>query len=138
MTLKLREVAELYSALKSLDGTDRVVHVENQPDKVVREPFFFGGKTRWNIAKNLGILKHSIDAYEVARTDLIKSLSKDGAGIAVGDTEAFGKFNVEHEKMLNAVEDLSGILKLSEDELNTDKNPIPPSVLMVLLPLIAV
>jgi hypothetical protein len=136
MLLKLKQEVELFTALKSLDGVDRVVRAEGQPDRIVRESYTFGGKFRWNVAKNLGLLKRSIEAYEEARTALIKSLSPDGVGISVEDKVAFAAFNLEHEKMLNEPDDLPGLLTFSEDDLATDKNPIPPSTLMALMPLI--
>lgn len=137
MTLKLKEISELHAALLSLDGYDRIARgAEGQPDQIVHEPYQLGGKVRWNVAKNSGILKQLMDAYNVARNDLVKELSKDGKSIPATDTDALAKFTEEHQKIFEIDHEVSGLLKFNEADLNLDKNPIPPSVLVALMPLI--
>jgi hypothetical protein len=110
--LTKQEIQDVYLGLLALDGYDRVMDkVENEPQKTIKQPYYFEDKVRWNIARNIGILKHFI---AISEPDLfIKELDDSNA-------EMIG----------------IKLLRLKPDELNVKANPIPPSVLDSLSPIL--
>lgn len=114
--IKMREVMNLFSTFKSLNGVDTVVQ-----DKVVTVPYQFDAKTTWNIAKNLNILKRHIQDFEDARAALALSFADRATS-----PEKEAQFVSGLEQILNEMVTVEGMLKLKLEGLRLDSNRIPP------------
>ncbi len=125
MILKLREVEPLFKALTALDGNP---------------PFKFSVKVTWNKAKNLHVLKKTLQRIDEARTAIIKPLIPEGE-VAV-PKERIEEFVKAFNELLETEEEIPGMLQLDPCGLNifdpTDNpsgNVIPSSVLEAVMPL---
>lgn len=137
ITLKIKDITSLYGALSSLDGEQKVVEgAEGALSKIVIVPYKFGGKARWAIVKNLGILKRYVDDFGKSRDALINELSSGAGLIQEDDHQTIAKLNQGLTEILETEQEVSGLLKLSEDSLNLDQNQIPVTTLLVLTPLL--
>lgn len=139
MKLKISQINQLKEAISSLEGTPRVVKIVTDgvsSEKIITEPFKFGGKIRWNLSKNLSILTHKMEGFNKVRNDLLMEISEGAGLIKADDHERKIKFNQQLEEIINSEEDVSGILKLSEADLNLDENPIPLSAIVALQPIL--
>lgn len=136
MKLPIRTLLELHAALASLDGRQRVIK-DGETEKIVVVPYAFSGKTRWNIAKNLSVLKRVNEDYVKARDALINELSGGNGTIDENDTTSIKRMNEELKQVLDTEEDALGLLTFDLAALNLDDNPIAGSVLVMLTPLIA-
>lgn len=132
MTLKLKitEIINLYNALSSLDGYSKTVkRGEDESTTVV--PYSFSGKLRWNIAKNLGVLKPHIKDYTKVRDDLVKqhSLPDETTIDAKTNPAGWKAFSEENDKLgANEIE-VDKLLILEVNEMLKDENPVSASVL---------
>lgn len=121
--MKLSEALALYNALLLLDGY--VVLDANK--NAVRVPYDFGEashKVRWNITKNLRKLKPHFEDWEKVRTELIKEIS-GGNSIDTSNKEQMQTFSTKTEELLKQEIVIEGLLKITEEQLNLAKNPIP-------------
>lgn len=140
MKLKISQVIELQSALSRLDGIQKTVNVVTNGvtvERVITEPFKFGGKIRWNLSKNLAILTRILGEFDKARNDLLLEVSEGAGIIKAEDCERIAKFNQQLAEMRDSEDDVVGILTIGEADLNLDVNPIPLAVLMALEPIIS-
>lgn len=116
MTIKIKKILELYEAFASLDG-----YTEIKDGRVSEKIYYyFGGKTKYNLVKNLNILKRYFDNFEKTRDELVKSISGGGDSIKANESEKLEKFNKELAVILESEEDVSGLLKIKFEALNLD------------------
>lgn len=133
MKLKLSDILIINAGLRGLDGYSKVVKIRDQ-EQVINEPYVFAtGKTIWNIAKNRKITEANEKTFEAARIALVKSISGSDEGIPETDTVKMADFKKKIDEILGEQVVVEGLLKLKLSELlNSNKNPIPPSVLLQL------
>jgi hypothetical protein len=126
-TLKLNfpETQDLIKALAELDGSTRL-DKDNAPVKIAYD---FPAKTRMAIARDIKALT---DAATVT-TDAWKNYIK-GAGIT-DETKETDEQKAKVLELLSTKQDVS-LEKFDESDLTTKDNPIPPTTLTRLLPLI--
>lgn len=135
MKLTLKQILDASSAVKALDVYERVVR-EGGTERVVREPYRFGGATRMTLARTQAALQAHSDAFDKAHNALIRELA-NGQDHIPADAAGSKQMFVEEIGKLLASEHPIEIAQLSEADLKLDDNPIPPSVLTALLPLLA-
>ena len=135
--LAVRTLIEINAALSSLDGTPTVVKSEDgKTDKVIVVPYKFNGKNRWNIAKNLNVLKTTSENLTKARDAVINEVSGGSGKIDPNDEAAIKVFNEKFTEVLDAEESTKGLLAISLEGLNLDENQIPTAILSVLEPIV--
>ena len=116
MKLKIKIIRALFEALVSLDG-----YTEFADGKIKEKVYYnFSGKTKYNIIKNLNILKRYIENFDKTRDELIKSISGGKDSIAQEDKESILKFNKSVAEILETEEDVKGLLKIKFDDLWLD------------------
>ncbi len=145
----LRQAISLYESLPALDGHVVATTTENTKtgEKTTTTkvtPYVLGvdgkggGKVRWNIAKNMDLLKREYDTFTKARDALILQLANGGTSLSKDDTAAIERLQKETQAMLDNEVTLNGLLNLPLADLNLEGNPeLPPSVLAALMPLIS-
>lgn len=144
--LIIREALSLYNALPALDGhvvetTTESKGEKNTSRKVV--PYVFGadgkggGKVRWNIAKNIDILKAEADRFNKVRDALIMEISGGSPSIPEDNREAINALSKRVQELLDSEVEISGLLTISLADLNLENNPdLTPSALAPLMSLI--
>ncbi len=147
-TVLIRKALAWYHALPLLDGHVETTTIENPKtgDKTTTKkviPYVFGvegkggGKVRWNVAKNLDILKHEYDTFTKARDGMIMEISGGAATIPDTDTASIVKLNQQVEELLDKETTIDGLLNISLADLNLENNPeLSPSALAALMDLI--
>lgn len=130
---KITEIINLYNALSLLDTYPKVIK-QGESESVSQVPYSFSGKLRWNITKNLNLLKPHVEDYSKVRDSLIKQFTAEGETTIDQKANPTGwKSFVEENEKLGANEvEFSNLLKLNVDELLKDSNPVPASVLSAL------
>ena len=133
LKLKITEIIDLYNALSSLDGYSKFIK-RGEDESVVTIPYVFTGKMRWNIAKNLGVLKPHIKDYTKVRDSLIKQYCLPEETIIDAKTNPVGwkAFNQENDKLGHEQIEVNGLLALDINEMLKDENPVPASILNAL------
>jgi hypothetical protein len=111
----------IFNSFKALNGCERIVEVDGK-QKSVFIPYQFDSKTCWNIAKNLNILRKHVADYEEARQLL-------SSGVDQKDPVALAKYESEVTKVLAEEVEVVGVLPLTVNGLNLDKNNIQPGLL---------
>lgn len=141
MKLKISKICQLYAAFSALDGIEEVVEV-NGKNSVIKKPYSFSGKVRWNLAKNMRILKVHVDAFGKVRDDLIKEISGGEDEIKDTDKTKIKAFTAQLAQVNDSEEEVEGLLVLSPKDLGLDdddaktSNRIPLAVLDALSDLI--
>jgi hypothetical protein len=130
--MKLTDALNCFAALSALDGRQKIVK-DGGEEKVVVEPYTFTGATRMAIARNMSALAAEQKSYNEARIGLIKQFS-NGADQVPADK--MGEFTEEVQKLLEADCPDIKIKKLTEADLNFAVNPLAPSVIAGLLPML--
>jgi hypothetical protein len=134
MKLKISKICQLYAALSALDGVEEV-HEINDKKTIVKKPYNFTGKVRWNLAKNMRILKPHVDDVNKIRDTLIKEVSGGEDQIGEGDKEKIKEFTTKYTEVNSQEEDVEGLLVLSPKDLGLEEedaekaNKIPLFVL---------
>lgn len=133
--MSLEKAANLLAGLQSLDGWDKVVK-DGATERVVHVHYEMSGRLRMLIARDIDTLAPAISAFGKARADILTQARAANAGkLPENDTPEAGKALKEIQGLLDGEEQFS-LLKIGEAELKLDANPIPPSVLRQLAPLI--
>jgi hypothetical protein len=135
-TLSLRTLLEINAALSSLDGTPTAVTLEDKTEKIITVPYTFSGAVRWNISKNLSLLKRVSEQFSTTRDALIFEVSGGSGKIEQTDEVKIKAFNDKLNEVLNTQEHVQGLLKLPLSGLNLDTNQISPAILSILQPII--
>lgn len=141
MKLKVSSCIGIAKAITALDlGYTTVVKLANGEKTAVNEAFDFPSQVRWNLAKNLRILKGIKDDRDAAADASLRALSK---GVGILNPEKSPAEFAKHQQAvldLDAREiDVKGLLKISLSALlgKEDKpNPVPGVILEALAPLI--
>lgn len=136
--LSIRTLLELNAAMLALDGSPVVVKdADKKTDKTVTVPYQFSGKVRWNVAKNLSILKRVSENFASTRDALINEVSGGTGRIEPENETAIKTLNDKIAEVFATEEDTKGLLTLPLEGLNLDTNQIPLAVLAALEPIIA-
>jgi len=115
ISLPVNDIVAIGNALVSLDGYDRSVKDGTQ-DRVIKEPYKFSPGVRLTIARDLTAVKAVVADVQATARGL--------------DKAAIDKLGLEKQPIV-----LAPILT---KDLSLDQNPIPPSVLSALNPVIVV
>jgi hypothetical protein len=129
--MKIRDILMLAQALQTLDGYTKIVRDGGQ-DKPIHAPYEFSGNVRFAIAKNINAIAPVNRAFSEARNALVRQFSSGGEEVPAA---AMPGFDAAVKELLDRDEDIQ-ILPLSQLDLNLDKNPIPPTVVAGLMPLL--
>jgi hypothetical protein len=130
--MKIREILTAAAALNALDGYTKVVK-DGGLDKAVTVPYEFTANVRFSIAKNIAALGPVLRTFESSRKALIKQFSDGGNEVPA---DAMAAFSEAPSELLDRDEEVSSA-ELSQADLNLERNPIPPSVIAGLMPLLA-
>ncbi len=134
ITLTIEEAVGVAQVLPQLDGYNKV----NPKDgSIVFIPYDLDDTIRWDIIKNKKILKMDVETYEENRQALIKELSPVEGDVAKESAEKLADFNKRNRAFLNKKVEFVGLLKFNKSGILKDnKNPIAPTILEYLLPII--
>ena len=136
MKFTIKEIISLNQGLNALNGKQVVVKQEDGKESIMIQPYDFGPKILWNIAKNTSIISKQVKIYGEARDSIIKKLTNGEREIDQKNKYLVNKFFDEVEELEKADVEVTVLLKFKLDDLKVDENKIPPSVLVALLPLI--
>ena len=134
----------MFMALQSLDGYEQIVKV-NGEDRLIRSAYDFNGKVRYNLAKNIKLLRSHIETFDDVQNALVKELAPETNEISrEKDPVAYGSYINKLNEALEAEEDIEGLHKIKFEDLNLDKkdkndkpvNPIPGTTIAALLHII--
>lgn len=128
--LTVDQVASVTAGLSQLDTYDKTIK-DGARETVVKQAYSFGGGLRWLIAGNLEKGRRVIKQYQEARAALVNSMAKDGK---IPD-DKLQALNAEDRKMQEAVADVQ-FDRIRGDELKLNENPVPASVLSLILPIV--
>jgi hypothetical protein len=131
--MKIRDALMLAQALQALDGNMKIVKDGGQ-DKAIRVPYEFSGNVRFAIAKNINAIAPVNRTFSDARNALVRQFS---GGKEEVPAAAMPGFDAAVAELLDRDEEIE-TSPLSQLDLNLDKNPIPPSVVAGLMPLLEV
>lgn len=132
--LSVEQVTNVLLGLSALDGYDAPVK-DKDGERVIHKQYTLNGATRLAIGWDMDILTHEVQAFQTAKNQLIGQLSPDGSDIKGAKLV---QFQAELQKMLDIEKDFQlytitiGDLRLDPP----DSNPIPPSVLGKIQPII--
>ena len=129
--LTVQQAILIYNGLIQLDGYDDVCR-DGATEKTCRRIYKFGGGARISIATNLAEAKRIVTAYTDARNALIAQYANGSNKVP---DEDIARFNADDRKALNATVDVV-FGRIKRDDLKLDENPIPPSVLSLIIPII--
>ena len=133
MKLTVSQINSIFRSLSELDGYDLVLDKDTKP-RVIRQQYIFTGKTRWNLVKNLSILKSHVEDAEKARVALVKQISGGKESIDRENQTQAEEFFKELSSVLNSTVEVKGLLKFKIEELLSPKegveNQIPASTIL--------
>lgn len=144
MQLTTKEILGLTNAHLALNGYPQVVEQQGRP-KEVMIPYDLSPKARWNVAKNLSILRRLAEAHDEVvtayRREMLQFGKKQDKSANLKTNEA--EMNAEVERINNLirevntqVNEVSGLLKIPVEGLNLKASPIPPEAIAILMPLL--
>ena len=133
--LKVSDLLALQQGLAAFDGQQKVVPQGDAPAKVVLVPYELPGKTRWAIAQDLAAIAPALKAADEARNALLKQIGGEAGTISSSDTVRISKFTAAYNEVLNQVVTVE-LTKIPSADLKLDANPLPPTVLASLTPII--
>jgi hypothetical protein len=129
--MTVEQVVYLSDALSKLDRYDAVCK-DGGSEKACQKLYNFGPGARWTISLDLAEAKRISAAYYLARNALVAQYADGGNKVP---DDKFQKFQADDRLILDKPADVSfGMLR--RDDLKLDENPIPPSVLAALVPII--
>lgn len=135
ITITNAKLADLASALSSLDGL-RTSANDFRPYRFDDE-----GATTWLIAENIVLVQDALRAYQHARRSAAAA-NKVTDRLVVGpeNAERVATFMADLDKLEAKTVTIKGLKKISRKILNagagTRQNPVPPSVLAKLSPIL--
>lgn len=128
MLLTLQEIEEIAGALRELDG-------QKQPDGT-KKPYTLSASTRWNVAKNMRILKPHLESLTQTRDGLVAEISGGRQIIRQEETELMIAYGTRIKPIMAAQEEIAALNRLKLSDLNSDANGVPSTILAALTPLI--
>lgn len=126
--LTVEQALNISAALRSLDTYE----AKDKDGKYYAASYTFSGVTRMAIAVDLEKTSSVLKTYQATVNEVIRKLSGGGAKVP---PERMAEFNTETTKMLAAPAGIS-LTRIKQADLKLDENPIPGSVLGLLLPII--
>lgn len=134
ITLTVEEIVGLYQALPQLDGYQKV---NPKDSSIAFVPYELDDTIRWDIIKNKKLLKTDAETYEERRKEIISELSPTLGDVAKEDSSKLTDFNKRTRTLLARKVEIPGLLKFNKSGILKDnKNPIPSSILELLMPII--
>jgi hypothetical protein len=133
ITMTVEEAVRLSQGLAALDGYDRTIEGPDG-ERTVREFYKFEPLVGLAVARNANSLEPVARAYQDARNRLIRKHAGGGFKVDPGTQEAVAF--AEDDRKILAAEETVALVPIREADLKLDVNPIPPSVLGLLLPLL--
>ena len=135
MILTVLKICQLYDALSALDGLEEVVSIGGE-NKLIKKPYDFSGKVKWNLAKDLRLLKPHVEAFQKVRDDIVREVT--GGKNTVTDKD--DRWNAVIDKVSEVhkqEENVEGLLSFTPKDLGLDgdvvaTNHIPLKVLEAL------
>jgi hypothetical protein len=135
LTRKGSEILDLDRGLAGLDGAFKVVtDPRTGKDEKVPVAYEFTGKVRFAIARNLTAIKPAIEALAKAKQAIGEEIGGKGATDIKGDA-AIAAFNKKWNEVLNEPVTVD-LQRLTESDLNLEKNQIPGTTINALAPII--
>jgi hypothetical protein len=135
VSLTMSECLSIHAGLNALDQYTVVVK-ENGQEKSISKQYKLGN-ARMTVALDMSALKSVADAAEKARTGLITEIGQ-GKDIKIGTPEG-KKFTDQMQQWLDSPCSVKpGHIKLADLKIGDGdgENPIPPSVISALLPIL--
>ena len=129
--LTVEQVLIVANGLALLDGYEDVC-TDGAVQKTCKRPYKFSGGARWTIANALGIGRAAQTTWQGVQAAILAPYT--GADGKIPDASV-AKANRE---IAEALAKPAGITMptIKHDELKLDDNPIPPSVLSLLMPIL--
>lgn len=124
--LKLGEVIEVYEALLKMDGFMRDGKAN---------PYDFDEQTKWNIPKNIRVLKPEYDQWEETRIAKVRELSPEHLNLNRETPSKFESFRSWAAKKRSLETEVTGLLTLKRSNL-MKAGPIPSTVISDLMAII--
>jgi hypothetical protein len=136
MKIKVLKICQLYDALNALDGLEQVVEVDGK-NKIIKKPYNLSGKVKWNLAKNLRLLKPHVEVFQKVRDDIIREITGGKNSVDEKDTAQWLAVINKVSEVSVQEEDVKGLLILTPKDLGLDddadtSNQIPLKVLEAL------
>lgn len=129
MKLSIQAASNLASGLRALDGYQKLT----SDGKPVTEYFKLDGDVRLNIAIGLNRLDSVLAVFNKARQDVVRSFAGDTGQIP---PEKMAEFVAAEQSMLAAEQDID-LGTIPKAALRLEENPIPGTVLSLIVPLLA-
>ncbi|MBY0255157.1 MAG: hypothetical protein K2X54_27855 [Methylobacterium organophilum] len=132
----VRELGSLHAALRALDGYERVVR-DPSGERVVRAAYTLDGLTRLAIADNMAAIEEVSATFEKARVGLLREHTGGADSFeATPEGEAAAQAFSEAVAPLFELEREIRVVPIPIASLKLDANPIPPSALSALRPIL--
>lgn len=128
--LTVEQTLTIVNGLSQLDGYDDVC-TDGAIQKTCKRPYKFGGGVRWTIASDISVAKSVQTTWETVKNGLITQYSDNGK---VPDAN-LPKLNAELTSALSKPSNIV-LARLKRDELKLDENPIPASILALIIPIV--
>ena len=132
--LNYDDLKMIADGLAQLDGYDRVAR-DGAREFVVREFYKFGKGLRSLIAGNISTARTALRLLDEKNKDLIAQFAEGERQVPDKNIAEFAEAQRNLLKGSSGVS-LSAFRRIKFDELDLDKNPIPPSVLSMLEPIL--
>lgn len=118
---------DIKAILPLLDGCDRVIG-SGDTERVVREPFKFGGLTHLALAKLSNRVASLATTTDAARLAIYRSVAPEGVETLTSEKHPFlfKRFVAEYSKVLEQIEEID-VDVFTLDDLRLDVNSIPVS-----------
>lgn len=126
--LSIEQTIGVATALKQID----TYQAKDKDGKVYAAPYNFGGTTRMAIAVNINRGDFELKNYQIAVNGLIAQMS---GGASQVPPEKMQDFLAETTKLGNGPASVV-LVRIKEADLKLDENPIPGSLLSLLVPII--
>lgn len=138
--IRIGDILSILNALNALDGYNSPTATEADGKTVAKVPYGFDAGTRWNIAKNKKILVKELELAEEQRQGLVKELSPVNLDVSKEPAEVQTAFQARYREFFATETAPAGLLALKRAKLLPEtgpQNPIPPSTLEALMPIIS-
>jgi hypothetical protein len=127
MKLSTQAILRLCEALQHFDAP-----APYRDGKVTRDPYQFAGVVRMAMAKNLSRMDEVMRAYQAARNHLVYEHSLPGESTV--EPQRMAAFEVAHAALLQSEHDVN-LTRVTEAQLDLDRNIIPVVMLAALVPI---
>jgi hypothetical protein len=127
----VEQVISIFGGLSQLDSYEDICR-DGAVEKQCKRPYKFGGGMRMTLSLNRAEAQKVVTAYQQARNALVAQYS--GGGANVPDDKRLA-FQDDDRAMYERPADVT-LSKFRRDDLKLEENPIPVSVLSLILPLI--